>query len=303
MRLVSRLFSVPIVLVALIFVMALLVDLGREDDLGLLPSSIPRAAGFCLDYLAGLVRGNLGSMVSPHPSVEGTSVVDELGRALPKSLGLLAVAVALAALVGLSLGIWTALRRDSHFSRTILFASVLGISTPSFFAAMLLIWFSVWLYRAAGQRLFPISGFGWDDHLILPALVLAIRPAAAMARLSHNTFAEILDSDYVRTAVAKGLVPRVVLMRHVLRNAGVPLLTTLGVSLRYSLAVLPIVEYIFSWPGVGRVLLTAIHTQDTNAVIGMTLPLVLLFVLVNVLLEYLYPRIDPRLRNSEASAV
>jgi peptide/nickel transport system permease protein len=303
MRFIWRLLSVPLVLVALIFIVALLVDLGREDDLARLPSPIPRAAGFCLDYLGGLVRGDLGEMLSPHRSVEGTPIIDELGRALPKSLGLLAAAVALAALAGLLLGIWTALRRDNPFSRAILFASVLGISTPSFFAAMLLIWFTVWLYRAAGQRLFPISGFGWDDHLILPALVLAIRPAAAIARLSHNTFAEILDSDYIRTALAKGLQPRVVLVRHMLRNAGVPLLTMLAVSLRYSLAVLPIVEYIFSWPGVGQVLLTAIHTQDTNAVLGMTLPLVLLFVLVNVLLEYLYPRVDPRLRNTEAGAV
>jgi ABC-type dipeptide/oligopeptide/nickel transport system permease component len=303
MRFVWRLLSVPLILVALIFGISLLVELGREGDVGLLPSSIPLAADFTVDYLGGLARGDLGRMMSPHRSVEGEPVVDELGRALPKSLGLLAVAVALAALVGLTLGIGTALRRADHFSRAVLFASVLGISTPSFFAAMLLIWFSVWLYRAAGQRLFPISGFGWDDHLILPALVLAVRPAAVMARLSHNTFSEILDSDYVRTAVAKGLTGRVVLVRHVLRNAGVPLLTTLGVSLRYSLAVLPIVEYIFSWPGVGQVLLTAIHTQDTTTVIGMTLPLVLLFVLVNVFLEYLYPRVDPRLRNLEASAV
>ena len=168
---------------------------------------------------------------------------------------------------------------------------------------MLMIWFGVWFYRRTGVHFFPISGFGWDAHLVLPAVVLAARPAATVTRLSHNALVDILDADYVRTAVAKGLRPRLILLRHVLRNAGVPLLTTVGVSLRFSLAVLPIVEYIFSWPGIGQRLLTAIHTQDTTTVVGMTLPLVLLFVLVNLLLEALYPLVDPRLGESEAGAV
>jgi len=109
---------------------------------------------------------------------------------------------------------------------------------------------------------------------------------------------EILETDYVRTARAKGLDPRPVFLRHVLRNAGVPILTTVGVSMRFSLAGLPIVEYIFSWPGIGLRLLTAVQAQDTTTVVGMTLPLVLLFVLVNLLLEIIYPLVDPRLRDS-----
>jgi peptide/nickel transport system permease protein len=124
-----------------------------------------------------------------------------------------------------------------------------------------------------------------------------------VTRLSFNALVEILESDYIRTATAKGLRPRVILLRHVLRNAGVPILTTVGVSLRFSLAVLPIVEYIFSWPGIGLRLLKAIEAQDTTAVVGLTLPLVLLFVLVNLLLEILYPLVDPRLRASEVGAV
>jgi peptide/nickel transport system permease protein len=168
---------------------------------------------------------------------------------------------------------------------------------------MLLIWFGVWLYRTTGTQLFPISGFGWDAHLILPALVLAARPAAYVTRLSNNVLVEILESDFVRTAKAKGLDPGLVFRRHVLRNAGASILTTVGVSLRFSLASLPIVEYIFSWPGIGLRLLTAIQAQDTTVVVGMTLPLVLLFVLVNLLLEILYPLVDPRQRDSEGGAV
>jgi len=300
LRFAGRLLSIPILLVALVFLVALAVDLGQEGNL---PSAVPSAAGFTADYLKGLARGDLGVIASGHRAIAGTPVADDLGRALPKSLGLLAFALTLAALVGLILGISAALRRAGNLSKLLLFASVLGISTPSFFAAMLLIWLSVRLYQTTSKHLLPISGFGWDLHLILPGLVLAARPAAAVTRLSYNALVEILESDYVRTAVAKGLRPRLILLRHVLRNAGVPILTTVGVSLRFSLAVLPIVEYIFNWPGIGLRLLKAIQAQDTTTVVGMILPLILLFVLVNLLLEMLYPLVDPRLRASEVGTV
>ena len=128
---------------------------------------------------------------------------------------------------------------------------------------------------------------GWDEE------------QKKATRLSYNSLAEILDADYVRTARSKGLRPKVVLTEHVLRNAGVPILTTVVVSLRFSLAILPIVEYIFAWPGIGLALLEAIQAQDVDAAIGMVLPLALLFVLVNLIAELLYLRIDPRLRDSK----
>ncbi len=298
-----RVLSVILVAVALVFFVALLVGLGRMADLGGLSEAFRGAGSFTVDYLRGLARGDLGVIASGHPSVAGAPVVEELRRALPLSLGLLATALTLAAVMGLALGAGAAVLRGSRFSGGLLFASVLGISTPSFFAAMLLIWLGVWLYKNTGTHFFPIAGFGWDAHLILPALVLAARPAAAVTRLSCNALVEVLEADYIRTATAKGLGPRVILLQHVLRSAGVPLLTTIVVSLRFSLAILPIVEYIFNWPGIGRILLTAVQIQDTVTLVGMTLPLVLLFFLVNLLLEILYPLIDPRLRDSEASAV
>ena len=229
-------------------------------------------------------------------------VLGELARAFPRSLGLLLVAQALALVIGLPLGVVAALRRRTRFSGLLVFISVLGVSTPSYFAAMLLIWFNVWLYRVSGVDFIPIYGFGWDAHLILPALVLAARPAANVMRLGYNALTEILDADFVRTAHAKGLRPRIVLIRHVLRNASVPLLTTMAVSLRFSLAILPIVEYIFSWGGIGQMLLTAIDLHDTTTVLGMVLPLAILFVLINIALEILYLFLDPRLRIKEVSA-
>ena len=303
LRITRWLLSIVLLMIALIFFEALAINLGQEGNLQALPSAVPSAAGFTADYLKGLTHGDLGVIASGHRTIAGTSVVDDLGRALPKSLGLLAFALLLAALVGLILGISAALRRASRFSELLLFVSVLGTSTPSFFAAMLLIWFATWLYQTTSTQIVPISGFGWDAHLILPALVLAARPAAVVTRLSYNALVEILESDYIRTATAKGLTPNLILLRHVLRNAGVPILTTVGVSLRFSLAILPIVEYIFNWPGIGLRLLKSIEIQDTTAVVGMTLPLILLFVLVNLLLETLYPLVDPRLRTSEVSAV
>ena len=298
-----RLLSIPVLLIALIFLVALAINLGQEGKLQALPSAVPAAAGFTADYLKGLSRGDMGTIASGQRSTAGTPVTEDLARALPKSLGLLAFALTLAALAGLFLGIGAAFRRNSRFSQLLLFASVLGVSTPSFFAAMLLIWGAVWLYRSSSQHIVPISGFGWDSHLTLPTLVLAARPAATVTRLSFNAVVEILESDYIRTATAKGLRPYLIFLRHVLRNAGVPLMTTVVVSLRFSLAVLPIVEYIFNWPGIGLRLLKSIEAQDATTVIGMTLPFVLVFVLVNLLLDVLYPLVDPRLRAAEGGAV
>lgn len=302
LRVTRRLLMIVLLMITLILFVALVVELGREGNLAALPSAVPSAVDFTAAYLKDLVRGDMGVIAPGYDTLVGRPVVAELRRALPMSLGLLGIAMLLAALVGLTVGAGAAIRRNSRFSRLLLFSSVLGVSTPSFFAAMLLIWFAVWLYQTTGRHIVPVAGFGWDAHVILPALVLAVRPAAAVTRLSYNALVDILESDYIRTARAKGVSPRLILIRHVLRNAGVPILTTVGVSLRFSLAVLPIVESVFNWPGIGLRLLKSIEIQDATAVVGMTLPLILLFVVVNLLLETIYPMVDPRLRTTEVGA-
>ncbi len=298
-RIALSVLSLP----ALIFFIALAMGLGQAGGWTALPEAVSSTGDFTVDYLANLAHGRMGVVAPIYPSAPATPVAVELARVLPRSLGLLIAALIVAVLIGLPLGIGAGLRRKSRFSGLLVFLSVLGISTPSYFAAMLLIWLTVWLYRTTGADFIPVHGFGWDAHLILPTLVLAARPAANVMRLGYNALVEVLDADFVRTAHAKGLGPRVVLLRHVLRNAGVPLLTTIAVSLRFSLAILPIVEYIFSWSGVGEGLLTAIQSQDTNTAVGMVLPLALLFITVNLALEILYPIIDPRLRAQEAGAI
>ena len=299
LRVLWKLLSAVILLIALTFFIALLVEMGKGGGMESLPTAIPAAVDFALEYLTNLARGDMGAMSSPYRSVAGTRVTTELARALPNSLGLLAVSMAVAIAVGLFLGMTAARRRHTRLAGLLLFLSALGMSTPSYFAAMLLIWLAVWLFAATGTRLFPIAGFGWDAHIILPALVLAAMPAAAVTRLSYNALVEILESEHVRTAHSKGLSPQLVMVDHVLRNAGVPILTTVVVSLRFSLAVLPIVEYIFAWPGIGLALLVAIQAGDTIAAVGMILILAMLFILVNAVVELFYPAIDPRLKTTK----
>jgi peptide/nickel transport system permease protein len=298
-RFLARLVEMMVAIVGLVALVSLLVALGQAGDISAWPEALSRAAGFTAGYLSNLLHGNLGTVQMAARNAIERPVLTELARALPLSLGLLVASLALAVVIGLALGAIASLRRGSRLSGLVIFGSVLGVSTPSYFVAMLLIWLVVWIYKRTGQHVVPISGAGWDAHLILPALVLAARPAATVTRLGYNVLVEILEAEYIRTARAKGLRRQIVLFRHALRNAWVPLSTTIVASLRFTLAALPIVEYIFNWPGIGRQLLQSIQLMDATGVIGMALPLVVIFSLVNLSLETFYPLMDPRLRNAE----
>jgi peptide/nickel transport system permease protein len=183
---------------------------------------------------------------------------------------LLFVSLSLGAILGLMLGGLAALRRNSRISAWIITSSILGISTPSYVAAMFLIWTVVWIYQRTGVRILPVFGFGWDLRLVMPMIVLATRPMANMTRLSYTALMDVFEADYVRTARSKGLYPRVVFLRHVLRNAGLALIDA------------------------GR-------GGDFPRLVVMILPLVLLFALVTILLDLLYPLIDPRLLDAKGA--
>jgi ABC-type dipeptide/oligopeptide/nickel transport system permease component len=168
---------------------------------------------------------------------------------------------------------------------------------PSFFAALLLQLGAIRMTRALGYRVLPVGGFGWDRHIILPALVLAARPIAQIYRVTYVTIGEVLGQDFVRTARSKGLRELLVMGRHVMRNAAIPILTTIGMSLRFSLSSLPVVEFFFGWPGVGFTLLKSISRQDDNLTVVLVLCLGVLFIVVNLVLDAMYRVIDPRLRD------
>jgi ABC-type dipeptide/oligopeptide/nickel transport system permease subunit len=174
---------------------------------------------------------------------------------------------------------------------------LIGVSLPSFFAAMLLQFGLLQVTQITGRSWLPLGGVGWDEHLILPAIVLAFRPLAQIARVTFVTLSEIIDQDFVRTAHSKGLHPRAVLNKHVLRNAAVPILTTVGLSLRFSLSSLPIVEFFFGWQGLGYTLLKSIAVREDNLTLAMLLSLGSFFILINLFLDLAYRLIDPRLRD------
>jgi peptide/nickel transport system permease protein len=203
-----------------------------------------------------------------------------------------------AALVGIPVGVFAAVHRRSPLSLGTMTLTLLGVSVPSFFAAALLQIGEIYWYRQFGFQLVPVGGFGWDAHLVIPALVLAARPLAHLARIAYMAFSEILDQDYIRTANAKGLYDSMVMRGHAYPNASVPMLTALSVSLRFSLGSLPVVEYFLGWPGIGAALLDAIRNRQEAAVAGMALVIGLTFMLVNLILDVLYRYVDPRLKKS-----
>jgi ABC-type dipeptide/oligopeptide/nickel transport system permease component len=223
----------------------------------------------------------------------------ELWEAYRNSLGLLGVALAGAALVGLTIGLAAALFRGGQWALPLLGLTILGISTPSFVAALLL-WVAELAYLDIfGRRLVSMAGFGWDfEHMLLPVLVLAARPLAYLTRAAYLGLSRVMEEDYIRTAFAKGLEMRRTVGVHALKNVAVPMLTALGVSLRFSLSTLPVVELFFQWPGAGIRLLEAIGRRDTGVVVTMALAFGLTFLLINLALDVLYRLIDPRIREA-----
>jgi ABC-type dipeptide/oligopeptide/nickel transport system permease component len=250
-------------------------------------------------YLTNLVQGDLGLSTAGGETLLAVPVLGVIRERLPRSLGLLGVSLLLAALVGVSLGVLAA-RSKAQRSLYVLIATIIGMSVPSFFAAYLLQWAVITLTRHAGRALLPVGGFGWDNHLLLPALVLSARPVAQITRMTFIAVRQVLDQDYVRTARSKGLRRHRVLAVHVLRNAAIPILTTIGVSLRFSLSSLPVVELYFGWPGAGFTLLKSIARHDHNLTVALVLCLGSLFILVNLILELCYRILDPRLSEGPA---
>jgi peptide/nickel transport system permease protein len=282
----ERLISALVLVLSLIFLISIAMALTQGGGLSSIREAIPSAIESAYKFMNDLLRGDV-------------ELLEKMRKLLPNSLGLLILSLSVGVTVGLLLGTFAALRHRSRLSGWLISLSVLGMSTPSYVAAMFLIWTFLGINKSTGVRLLPTFGFGWDLHLVMPALVLATRPMANMTRLSYSALIDVFEADFVRTAHSKGLKPRLVFWRHVLRNAGVPLLTTAGVAFRFSLAMLPVVEFIFSWPGIGLALLRAIQSRDAPQVIVMVLPLAVLFVIVNLLLDFAYQVIDPRLRSRE----
>jgi peptide/nickel transport system permease protein len=218
-----------------------------------------------------------------------------VGEILSRSAGLLLCSMGAALILGIPLGIAAALSKRKISSAMVLTVSVLGISIPSFLLAMVFWIINIFVARTFATEVLPSAGFGWDLHLVMPALVLAMRPMAQLAQVTSITLKDVMQQDYIRTAYAKGLSWRDVRNRHALRNVLIPIFTTLGTSLRYSLASLIIVELFFDWPGVGLTLFEAIGQGEIFLIVDLILSLGLFFLVVNLALELLFPLLDARI--------
>lgn len=299
-RLVLRnLLYTTLICVAIVFFVHLGLLMAADFNVRGTPRPVPEVAATAVResaaYFARLCQGDLGLTTGRYVRPVGEVLAD----AYPKSLGLLAASLGIALALGILFGMFAAVKRYSPLSLLAFVVTLLGVSTPSFFAAVLIQVFAIQWYAATGSRLIPLGGFGWDEHLLMPALVLAARPVAQVARVTFVVLGEVLDQDYIRTARSKGLRERVVLSKHALRNAAVPVLTALGVSLRFSLSSLPIVEFVFAWPGVGYQLLRAIAAGDLALATGLSLVIGLSFMAVETLLELSYRIFDPRLGETQ----
>ncbi len=247
-------------------------------------------------YLRGALQGNLGSIrVGP----QTVPISQLLKESYVNSMGLLLVALTAAVLIGLPLGLLASVVRRRNLNLAILAVTILGISAPAFFVALLLRQGELYYVRIFGYPLVSIAGFGWDyKHMLLPVIVLAARPLAYLTRAGFISMNSAMEEDYIRTAYAKGLTQRRTVGGHALPNVAVPILTAIGVSLRFALVALPVVEFFFVWPGMGLRMLEAINARQTAVVVTLALALGLTFLLVNLLLDLTYWLVDPRIRES-----
>jgi len=235
-------------------------------------------------YAGGVLSGDLGTSY-----ITGRPILRDVAERFPKTLLLAATAMVLAALVGISIGVVTARWPGGLLDRITLGAAYLGISFPVYWVGLLLI-----LLFAVTLRWLPPSGYGHAQYLVLPALALGSRSIAFLARVTRSSMLEVLGSDFVRTARAKGLVERTVVVRHALRNALIPVITVLGLDFGYYLTGSILTETIFSWPGLGRYVVNAISRRDLPAIQGSVLFLSVVFVAVNLLTDLAYAKADPR---------
>jgi peptide/nickel transport system permease protein len=265
-------------------------------------------------FLKDALRGDLGDSI-----VTGRPVTTELLTRLPATFELVAFAMLIAILVGVPVGVISAVRQYSLLDKTTSVLALTGISMPIFWLAMVLVVIfgvNLELLPFPG-RLDPTTGITaitglvlvdslltlnfagfWDGllHLIMPALALATIPMAVIMRMTRSSMLEVMNEDYVRTARAKGVVPWRVIFKHALRNAMLPTITVIGLQVGLLMVGAIITETIFSWPGIGLYTYTSISSRDYASIQGVVLYAALLFVLINLIVDILYAILDPRVR-------
>ncbi|MDY0780153.1 ABC transporter permease [Tenacibaculum sp. IB213877] len=236
----------------------------------------------------------------------GKKVSEVISETLPNTAVLAIVAIVIAISIGIVLGVLSALYKDTFFDRIIAIISTLGMSVPSFFSAILFAWFFGFVLHKFTNlemtgSLYEVDDFGEGSYikwknLILPALVLGIRPLAVVIQLMRNSLLETLNQDYVRTAKAKGLSTYQVVKTHALKNSLNPVVTAISGWFASMLAGAVFVEYIFNWNGLGKEIVNALNTLDLPVIMGSVLVIATLFIIINILVDVIYSWLDPRVK-------
>lgn len=229
---------------------------------------------------------------------EGKSVTRLIGEGWPYTATLGTLAFLLIVPVGVGLGVIAALRQNTRVDYATMGFATVAASFPNFvIGAMMVVVFSVLLYGWTGGQFFlPASSWGLDDHLVLPVITLSLLPIAFTARLTRASTLETLRQDYVRTAWAKGLSERMVVIKHILKNSLIPVVTTLGPTFAFLVTGSVIVEQVFSIPGIGRAFVTAVESYDYPMILGTTVLFSVVIAFANLIVDVMYVFIDPRVR-------
>lgn len=253
-----------------------------EEEMGLNKPLLERYFNYMLNFL----RGDMGTSY-----YKSTSVVSEVMSRFPYTAKLAGVAAILTLIMSIPIGVMAAVKQNSLFDNASLVVTLLGISMPVFWLGLLLI-----ITFSLKLDLFPTGGADTWKSYIMPAFCLAFSNMSTMARTTRSSMLETIRQDYVRTAAAKGVPRKAVILRHAFRNALIPTITVLGIQMSQLLGGSVVVETVFAWPGVGRLMIDSISSRDTPMVLGCIVLLTILFSVLNLVIDLCYAVADPRIK-------
>jgi peptide/nickel transport system permease protein len=260
---------------------------GLKEELGLNDSFIERY----ITFLGRTLQGDLGRSY-----VLEEDVWDIISYRFPRTVQLMIGGLVVSTLIGIPAGIIAAQKQYTWIDQLLMFLSLIGVSVPVFWLGLLAQTFLT--QRAYGIALFPVAGYedGSITHMILPSLVLGTALSATLARVTRSAMLEVRGQDFITTARAKGLSGRVIVLKHQLRNALIPIITVIGLNIGYLLGGSVVTETIFNWPGMGRAIVPAIERRDTPVIMGILIFGAFLFILINLLTDLVYALVNPRIR-------
>lgn len=237
-------------------------------------------------FILRLFEGDLGRSIS-----SGRPVISLISEALPNTVILILTSISIAIIIGIPFGVISAVKHNRKIDHTLRIGSIFLASIPDFWLAIMLIMvFSYYL------GLTPISGYGSVQHLLLPSITLGLGLSAIIIRLTRSTLLEILNQDYIRAAFARGLSAQRVLIKHALRNSLIPIITIVGLQLGFLITGAFFVEWVFGWPGIGRLTVQAISQRDYPLIMGALLVTSVAYVVINLVVDVIYAYVDPRIQ-------